>query len=215
MTSITEAAKLVRLAQADYEGRLGQAKFLAAQLKSTRSEVNGLTQRIEDLEKISALLSSYADDQQAVVQGQIESIVSKGLKQIFNEDLSLRVVNRMVGRRPEVDFILVSKIGDTTLETSILDARGGGVAAVAGFLVQAVLVLLTPGLRPVLFLDEVFAQVSREFLEPLSAFLKELVERSELQIILVTHSEEFVQDADVVYRFSQTKGVTSVVEGVN
>ena len=83
-------------------------------------------------------------------------------------------------------------------------------AAVAGFLIQAVLVLLTPGLRPVLFLDEVFAQVSEGYLEPLSAFIKELVDRSPLQVVLVTHSEVFMEMADAVYHFSQANGVTHV-----
>jgi DNA repair exonuclease SbcCD ATPase subunit len=213
--NLLELEKQIQSAQAVFEGQAGQARLLLSQLRDTKLEVDALQSRIEDLSQISALLSSYADDQQAAVQGQIEAIVSKGLQTIFQEDLVLKIVNRMVGRRPETDFVLVSNSGDQVLETSILDARGGGVAAVAGFLIQAVLVLLTPGLRPVLFLDEVFAQVSQEYLPALSEFIKELVDKSPLQVVLVTHSQEFSEAADRVYRFSQGNGITKVVEGVN
>jgi len=199
-------------ARSDYERRAGQAKLLATQYKATIAEIEELTERVVYLEQIASLLNMYADERQAKVQGQIEAIVSKGLQTIFGEDLHLRIVTKLVGKRSEVDFVLVSKVGSETLETSIMDARGGGVAAVAGFLIQSVLVLLTPGLRPILFLDESFAQVSSEYLEPLSDFIKELTTRSPLQVVLVTHSEVFGDDADRKYRFSQTQGITSVEE---
>lgn len=208
--SVTETAQLVRGARAEYEAMAGQARMLAASYKSTQAEVAGLEARIEYLSKIGLLLSTYADDRQGFVQSQIEAIVSTGLKTIFEEDLSLRIVNRMVGKRPEIDFVLVSKVGEEVLETSILDARGGGVAAVAGFLIQAVMVLLTPGLRKVLFLDEAFAQVSAGYLESLGEFISELTKKSPLQVVLVTHQSEFEDLADKVYRFSQSGGVTHV-----
>lgn len=210
--TLTDAQRAVRGARATYEGAAGQARLLIGQAKAARVEVDRLTTRAEDLDQIAALLGTYADDRQATVQGQIETIVSSGLQQIFGEDLTLRLVNRTVGKRPELDFVLVSVVNGQTLETSILDSRGGGVAAVAGFLIQAVLVLLTPGLRPVLFLDEVFAQVSTEYEEPLSTFIAELVHRTALQVILVTHSAAFGQAADRQYRFSQTGGITRAEE---
>ena len=85
-------------------------------------------------------------------------------------------------------------------------------AAVAGFLIQAVLVLLTPNLRPVLFLDEAFAQVSADYEERLAEFISELVHKSPLQVLLVTHSPAYTQSADRMYRFSQVNGVTGAEE---
>lgn len=193
-----------------FNRRVGQAQSLAGNLSAARSEVEELSRKIETLDQISALLAGYADEQQAKVQGSIETIVTTGLRTIFDEDLALRIENRMNGRRPEVQFILASRLGDETLETSILDARGGGVAAVAGFLIQAVMALLTPNVRPVLFLDETFGQLSEGYLDPLAAFIKELVDRSDLQVVLVTHSDVFSSHADTTYRFAQERGITSI-----
>jgi DNA repair exonuclease SbcCD ATPase subunit len=210
--TLAEVERSVRDARADYEGRAGQARMLVAEIQRTKDEIATLEARIDYLRHLSALLSTYADDRQTVVQGQIEGIVSAGLKTIFGEDLSLRIQNRMVGKRPELDFVLVSQQGTETLETSILDSRGGGVAVVAGFLIQAVLVLLTPNLRKVVFLDESFAQVSDDFLVPLGEFVQELTKKSPLQVVLVTHQPVFTELADKVYRFSQASGVTHVIE---
>lgn len=205
------SAKL-RAALSEYEGRAGEARMLIRQRDAIAAETLHLTERTEYLDQISGLLNTYADQRQAHVHNQIETVVSRGLAQIFGEDLSLRLVTRPVGRRTETDFVLVSGVYPDTLETPVLDARGGGVAAVAAFLVQAVLVLLTPGLRPVLFLDEAFAQVSAEYEEPLAEFIAELTERTGLQVVLVTHSLAYSASADRQYRFTQTGGVTTATE---
>lgn len=212
MTTISEARLLLARRRSAFDQRIGQLRSLDASLKQAQAEVVQLTGRIEDLDQVAGLLTTYADDQQATVQGNIEKIVSTGLRTIFGEDLWLRIDNRLVGRRPELDFLLVSQVDGQTLETSILDARGGGVAAVAGFLIQAVLVLLTPGVRPVLFLDETFGQLSADFLEPLAGFIRELVDRSALQVVLVSHAEAFGEHADKVYRFAQVDGITRTQE---
>jgi hypothetical protein len=200
---IYEARLLLARRRSAFDQRVGQLRSLDASLKQAQAEVAQLTGRIEDLDQVAGLLTTYADDQQATVQGNIEKIVSTGLRTIFGEDLWLRIDNRLVGRRPELDFLLVSVIDGQTLETSILDA-------VAGFLIQAVLVLLTPGVRPVLFLDETFGQLSADYLEPLAGFIRELVDRSALQVVLVTHSDVFRNHADRAYEFEQVKGVTVV-----
>jgi DNA repair exonuclease SbcCD ATPase subunit len=210
VSDIATATRRVRDARITFEGLAGQARQVMAELKHAKSQVSALDVRIEDLGQIAAFLTQFADDRQAVVQTQVEDIVTEGLRTIFREDLTLKLVNRLVGKRPELDFVLVSTSGGETLETSILDSRGGGVAAVAGFLIQAVLVLLTPGMRPTLFLDEVFAQVSADYEEPLAEFIAELVSRSDLQVVLVTHSTAYAQSADKQYRFAQTGGITRV-----
>lgn len=212
--TVDEVEKILARSQSEFDATVGEARSVVANLQKVKAEISSLESRIEYLEKISILLNSYADERQIVVQKQIESVVTKGLCTIFGEELVFRIDNRMVGRRSEIDFVLVSNSGGKSLETSILDARGGGVAAVAGFLVQATMVLLTPGMNPVLFLDEVFAQVSAEYEEPLADFISELVNRSPLQVVLVTHSTAFSQSADRGYRFSQKDGITSITEEV-
>ena len=93
-----------------------------------------------------------------------------------------------------------------------MDAHGGGVSAIVGFLLRLVLMLLT-GRRSLLLLDETFAHVSAEFEPRLSEFLAELAEKTATQIVLVTHSEAFADNADKVYRFEAHNGKT-VVEQV-
>jgi ABC-type molybdenum transport system ATPase subunit/photorepair protein PhrA len=80
-----------------------------------------------------------------------------------------------------------------------MDARGGGMAAVTGFMIRLVVLLLTPRARRILFLDETFRFVSSEYEGRLAEFLAEVAERAGVQLVLVTHSDAFNDAADAHY----------------
>jgi ABC-type nitrate/sulfonate/bicarbonate transport system ATPase subunit len=62
----------------------------------------------------------------------------------------------------------------------------------------------------VLVLDETFAHVSADYEPRLAEFLAELVARTGVQIIMVTHSDAYSEHADVRYRFALQQAVTTV-----
>ena len=175
-----------------------------------KEEVSCLNNRLNNLKLLEAYLAQFADERQAQVYRQLESTVTEGLQTIFEEDIALRVSNKMVGARSETLFTLVSPTPEGELETAIMGSRGGGVAAVAGLLIQAVLVLLTPGLRPIIFLDESTRNISEDYLPNTGEFLRDLCERTGLQIVLVSHQPTLSEYADAAYSFSYRNGKTVI-----
>lgn len=192
----------------------GQESMLLESQRRLATEVTNINDRIDNYKLIEAYLAKYADERQAQVYRQIENTVTEGLRTVFNEDLRLEVETKMVGSRSETVFNIVSKTPEGELSTSIMDSRGGGVAAIVGFLVQAVLVLLTPSLRPILFLDESFRNVSEEYQAPLGEFIQDLCQRTGLQVVLVTHQPTIAEYASNWYSFSQQNGKTKITKVV-
>lgn len=192
----------------------GQRSMVEGTQKRLGTDIGQLNQRISDLKILETYLAQFADERQLKVYQQIEMTVTEGLQSVFGEDIQLEISNKMVGARSETVFSLVSQTEEGELRTSIMDSRGGGVAAIVGFLIQAVLVLLTPELRPIIFLDEAFRAVSSDYQVPLGEFISDLCERTGLQVVLVTHNAEIVQTADVVYAFEQTDGKTKITRMV-
>lgn len=66
--------------------------------------------------------------------------------------------------------------------------------------------------EPILILDESFSHVSAEYERPLAEFIKELIDKTKVQIVMVTHSDAFSEFADKRYKFKLVKGVTKVEE---
>lgn len=210
LAALTDRVRRVRRA---LDRDTGEARSIAAAGKRIKDEIAGLRAEIENYEKVAGVLRSIGDERQASAQQQIEVLVTQGLKTIFGEELSFHLVPGERAKAPVVDFVVRSTLGDTVVETDVMDARGGGLAATVGFLLRLVVLLLSRDRQDtVLFLDETFAHVSAEYEPRLAEFLRELVDKTGVQIIIVTHSDAFSDLADVRYRFELQNGMTKVRE---
>jgi DNA repair exonuclease SbcCD ATPase subunit len=209
VSAVSEVEALLVSAERRIERRVGEAKALAAQGQRAKEQAEQAQATVVACEQAVAFLNSFADERQEKVQRRIEELVTHGVQTIFGDDMTFHVISEQKANRSEVTFSLRSTMGDQVVETPILDARGGGVAAVVGFLLRLIVTLLREE-RPLLVLDETFAQLSAEYEPRLAEFLRELVDQTGVQIVMVTHSEAFSEHADKVYRFGQKKGVTTV-----
>lgn len=188
----------------------GEARAIAAAGIAVREQVAVLEQRIELHDQVCKLLTSMGEERQQRAQEQIEQLVTRGLQVIFDEDLSFHLIQDVKANQAVVDFVVRSHYGGQVVDTPVMDARGGGLAACVGFMLRLVVLLLTPGARRLLFLDETFAHVSEEYEPRLAEFLREVCDRAGMQIFLVTHSRAYDDVADVRARFELVDGTTEV-----
>jgi len=125
------------------------------------------------------------------------------------------VIQDVKAGQATVEFVIRSTYEDghdvDSVETPVMDARGGGMAAVTGFLLRLVVLLLTPGARRILFLDESFAMVSEEYREALGQFLREVCDKAGAQIVMITHDEVYSAFADTHYSLSLASDGTTEV----
>lgn len=204
----------VRQARKAADTEAGEARQVGRQGKAARAEVERLRVSLELHEKVLGVLTSVGEARQESAQRQVEGLVTRALQAIFDENLSFHLVPSVKGNRVEIDFVLRSRYGDTEIDTPVLEARGGGMAAVVGFVLRLVVLLLTPGARRVLFLDESFGMVSAEYEPRLAEFLREVADKAGVQIVLITHSRAYDDLADVSYELSLgADGSTRCVQG--
>lgn len=195
--------------QSELSSKQGQKALLEKQIRQYKDQIDTAREAVDTLDKAIALIGQYADAREGEVQEKIEKIVTTGLRTVFEENLSLSVQQRQVGKRTEVDFKIISAYGTEVVETDIMSSRGGGVAAVTGFLLRVVMILLVDAPR-ILFLDEVFAQVSDEFMDNVAHLLDDLANEYGFQFVLVAHrSPELVEISDAVYTTQFIDGTTT------
>ena len=190
--------------------QLGAIQAWEEQLAEFRASEARHASQSEVWAQAAAVVRQYADARQEEVHSQIQTLVTQGLTQIFQEDLRLVITQKVIGKRTDVEFKIASTIGGNEVVTPIMDARGGGVAAVAGFLLRVIMLLLTPNSRKILFLDESFAQVSAEYEPRLAEFVSELADRFGVQFLMVTHSNAFDDVSDAVFRTKYLNGSTTL-----
>lgn len=209
LNSVMLKAKRIRKV---VDRRIAEARLIASNGVKLKGEIDLASSDVDLYNKVAITLASIGETRQVAAQETIEQLVTRGLNAIFSDDLSFQVVQTQRGKTPEVKFLVQSSMANgRTVQTPVMDARGGGLAAVVGFLLRLVVQLLGKT-DPVLVLDESFSHVSEEFERPLAEFIKELIDKTRAQIVLVTHSDAFSEFADKRYRLKLVAGVTKATE---
>jgi DNA repair exonuclease SbcCD ATPase subunit len=213
--TLTALAARVQQARRAVDRSTGEARHVAQRGQAIQDEVTALQAEVALYDRVTGVLSSIGEQRQVAAQDIIEGLVTRGLQTVFGSDLSFHIVQSLRGKQVVVDFVVRTTLIDgRTVDTDVLAARGGGLAAVVGFLLRLVVLLLSPTRQDtVLVLDEPFAHLSKEYVPAMAAFLRELCDKTAVQILLVTHQPEFADVADVRHEFSLTdQGWTHVRE---
>lgn len=212
MTDLMDLRQRTARARRAMDRERGEAFALATSGKQLAAEISQLADVIDLHEKAAHVLTAIGEERQDAAQRAIETLVTQGLHTIFGTELSFHLVPGVRAKTPVVDFVVRSTLHDgRTVDTDVMDARGGGLAATVGFLLRLVILLLSSHRQDtVLFLDETFAHVSADYLPKLIESLKEIVTKTGVQLVMVTHEDGFLEAADVAYRFELVNGITKV-----
>jgi ABC-type transport system involved in cytochrome bd biosynthesis fused ATPase/permease subunit len=217
-----DLAQQVRQLRRESDMEAGRAQEVARAGLQAEQDVAALKEELARHERIAALLTTVGEQRQESAQRQIEELVTRGLQAIFDESLSFHMVPSVRNSQAQVDFVIRSVYllqdddqpvdAPLVVETPVLEARGGGMAVVVAFALRLVMLLLTPGTRRLLVLDESFAHVSREYEPRVAEFIRQVCDYG-VQVVMVTHSDAYSDLADARYRLELGPGgVTQVTE---
>lgn len=214
MTDLVDLETQVKAKRRELDKQQGQARSLALRGKELQGEIVMLKQQITLHEKVTSLLNTIGEERQQKAQTTIESLVTMGLQTIFGSELSFHLIQRVSGNKAQIEFIIRTTLSDgSIIDTDVMSSRGGGLSSVVGVLLRLVILLLSKPSNSFLVLDESFSHVSAEYLDRVSDFLKEVTTKTNVQIILITHQTELIENADICYRFSlDSEGRTVVTE---
>ncbi len=215
MEELDSLVDKVRRVRRNIDRLSGEARLVATQGKQAQQEIAELEAQIELHERVSAVLSSIGEERQTTAQTRVEDLVTHGLQTVFGSELSFHIVQTRRGKAVTAEFLVRTTLADgKVIDTDVMSARGGGLAAVVGFLLRLVVLLLSKQRQEtVLILDEPFTHLSKEYVPLMAEFLRELADKTGIQILLVSHQDELTEVADKRYRFAlDNQGWTTVQE---
>ena len=148
-------------------------------------------------------MAALATQQQ--LQYHISDVVSSALDTVFEDPYEMVV--EFVQRRNKTECDLAFKKGDLLLDP--LSASGCGVVDIASFALRiASWSMQRNRTRNVIILDEPFKHLSTNLMPQAGELLKRVCDDMNLQIIMVTHSEELVDSADKIFRVKQINRIS-------
>jgi len=191
----------LQVLEGKYEAYMEVVNTTSEEIKATEEELDLLT-------ATQAVLSSLEKEWYKNFENRVASIISRGLSFVFGEKLDFIIERSENGNSVVINFKLAQVIDGESLITDIIDAKGGGVISVAGFLLRVLVLLSSNQLEKVMLLDETFAHLSSEYVPNLALLLQKLNEETGIQFLIITHDPTLIDYADVAYEASQYNGDT-------
>lgn len=185
---------------------INQRMGLVAEVESLKKRLSSLSDTEILLGESAQVLKQVAEICEVSSKTFIEKVIDHGLRVIFDETDKFNV--RLETKARAVYAYMTLGEGGTA---SIMDSRGGGYVDIISVLTVLVLILQQKeNMRRFIVLDEAFAEVGTEHLEKVGKFLRFLVEKLGMTILLVTHSEELASAATLVYDVEMRDGDTKL-----
>ena len=170
-------------------------EYEAASVLRLQEKVLGLEEERLDLQKALALIDRAIEMVSAHGIGKMESIVTAGLRQVFDDPKLGFVVEKRETARG-ASYRLLVRHGETMGNPMV--SFGGGVQNVIAFLLRIILVKRFK-LAKFLCLDESFNNVYSRYLPRVSTLLQTLCSDYGFTILAITHQPRLAQAASLIY----------------
>ena len=210
--TIPELEQTVKSLSERFQKESGQLELLQTQLQSKQDELQQVQGDVEVWKQVQVLLGKVSEFAREQLKKQIEATVTAGLQAILQDDeIRFAIEMATIGGKPSADWKIITTRGEQPITASPEDAHGGGIVDIVSLCLRAALLELSrpkPG-GPFL-LDEPGKMISTEYLPNVAEFLKQYLNKTGRQGIMITHHEPLAEVADVSYRVGQTAGVSEV-----
>lgn len=203
---VVERYEKAKLKAIEIQGRVRQsfnsAKDLKAQYEQKTRDLELQTKSCRTQSVAIDILKEIVDRMSQEHIERIVDLVSYALSVIFyDKDYALEVEMGDKRNAKTAEFVLVERQEDKVVRASFDDEIGGGVVAIVGVVLQVYYIGML-NLAPIIFVDEGFTQISSRYIDPFLKFIKELAEKKDFIIVLVSHDERLIPFADRLYEVS-------------
>lgn len=195
------------------ERKKGQRELLLEKKVKHENAVEELDERIRDLQEARNIVQAVAKEVQKRLEYKTSELVTLALSNVFPDPYSFKVEFSLRRNRTEADMSF-ERDGQ---KMSPMEASGGGVVDIASFALRLTMWSMSrPRSAPVMFLDEPFRFVSKEYQSVASSMLKEVSKKLGIQLLIVTHEQNIMESADKRFSCVLIKGRSQVrEEGAN
>jgi DNA repair exonuclease SbcCD ATPase subunit len=189
------------------EQQKGSRALVQASIRDLKSRLKETRKDLRRHEEAREIIREVGLKTQQQLQYHISEITSLALGAVYDDPYQL--VAEFVQRRNKTECDLLFERGGERMDP--LAASGGGAVNIAAFALRvASWSMLHPRSNNVLVLDEPFGNVSVDLLPRVSEMVQQISSKLGLQIIMVTHAEELIENADRTFRVIIKKGVSQV-----
>lgn len=182
---------------------------LDKEIEQCKDKKEKLERRLKLLEEAQAFLQKIAQETQEQLKFQIEDIVNLALETCFPGEYTFEVKFEILRGKTEAELVFLDQ--KTGRQVDPMEASGGGVVDLTTFALRIACFALEQGTDNVIVLDEPMKFVSKDLLDRLCEIIKILSKKMNLQIIMVTHENKFIEISDKIFEVKKdSSGISKI-----
>jgi DNA repair exonuclease SbcCD ATPase subunit len=173
--------------------------FSQSSLRSNRLAIAKEKSILESLEMAKSYVIKIGDKTRKEVNNFIEDTVTFAIQTVYGEEYKF-VAQFNYDKRDQFEIQWFIDRNGVLLEPR-KDTISGGLTDITAFSLRLVIhALEEPDPAPILIMDEPFKNVSKKYIPLVSKMIKEISELLSLQIIMCSHTDELIEQADnIIY----------------
>jgi DNA repair ATPase RecN len=187
----------------------GMKKQVENNLIQNKITLDNLNDRIKLLEQAQVFLQKVAQDTQSQLKFQIEDIVNLALETCFPNEYKFQLQFNIARGKTDAELVFLSQKMGRPIDP--MNCAGCGTLDVTCFALRLACYALQVGIDNVIILDEPMKFVSKDLLESVSQFMKEISTKLGIQMIMVTHETQFIDIADKIFSVRKNRNGRSIV----
>jgi len=198
MSEYTEVGQLkekLEEIKSKLDSQRGQCSLLEEQINAQKDKLANLELDKEKYKKVVELLNFVQQVTKQKTKKSFERLVTYALRFIYSKEYMFELEFGRRGNLSEINFNV--KTPDFAEAYDPLDSSGGGVLDILSLALRICLLELTrPKIEGFVVLDEPFKHLSSNYLGQAIKFLDVITKKIGRQIILITHKQELIEQAE-------------------
>lgn len=184
--------------QKDLDRRFAENALLQRNIDELNNRLVDMSRKLEIAQEGLQFLENVANSRRGSMKQKIESVVSEALRLIYGKNYGVELVYDVKNNRSSLDIKLVRETKSGKVSRS-MGGFGGGVADAISVPLRLLVVLGSNQTDWVTVLDEPYKHIDVERVELAATFLKDICEKLNMQVLLLSHHECMRESADKVY----------------
>lgn len=180
--------------QSRYQRLLGKKQEIKNRISSFETQEKNLINNIDELGKCGTLLSFISKSNQDKIINIFQHTVSSGLKDLFDDSYDFKFDMKTRGNNSACEFLVKNNTFPGWAELQY--CHGRSVEEIVGTILRIVLIKLLKNQRKIVILDEPLGGVEKHRQRIASEFVEQICKQFDIQLIVVTHSDEFAEFAN-------------------
>lgn len=185
------------------EQKKGYIQSLQKQVDTLNSGLTAIEHNMQNAEQALSITQEVARQTQSQIKLHIEDIITMALEYILDDPYAFELDFVVKRNKTECDIYFVRD----GKRIKPIDQSGGGAVDIASFASRIALWSLGDT-DNVLIFDEPFKFVSREYQLKVGELLKKLSDQLNLQILMVSHNSNFIQQSDKIIEIYKENNVS-------